>query len=287
MSSGIDTTDTTKSWSGAATDMATATQLLALTTPFKQPRGCDSHWKQTSILSTEGDASTVPVLLSTAVPSCYPSGWDDVVPESRWNFSPAVCPSDWTYYNMGEDEAMGGFHGLLLQQVRFHSTLTCSLLWGGEYSNRHVYTSGYTRLNDDDWELVAHADISTHHCGRWVQNAHEQTTKSDTEAASSINTGRTLMLQQAWSISWNASDTSTLTPKLPSLTGNMEVPTWTPGQDIPDGKYDESPVDDGPFSDGWGRFQLIGLPIIGVSFVVLGVWICMVRYKRRKRAARN
>ncbi|KAF4467931.1 hypothetical protein FALBO_5165 [Fusarium albosuccineum] len=250
MSSGIDTTDTTKSWSGTATYTATATQLLALTTPFKQPRGCDSHWKQTRILSTEGDTSTVPVLLSTAVPSCYPSGWDHVVSESRWNFSPAVCPSDWTYCNMGEDEAMGG------------STAFCC-------------NSGYTRLNDDDWELVARADISTHHCGRWVQNAHEQTTKSDTEAASSINTGRTLMLHGAWSISWNASDTSTLTPKLPSLTGNMEVPTWTPGQDIPDGKYDESPVDDGPFSDGWGRFQLIGIPIIGVSFVVLGVWICM------------
>lgn len=142
-------------------------------------------------------------------------------------------------------------------------------------------------MNDDDWELVAYADISTHHCGRWVQNTDEQTTKSDIEAASSINTGRTLMLHEAWSISWDASDTSTLTPNLPSLTGNMEVSMWTPGQDIPDVKHDETPIDDGPLSDSTGRFLVIGLPIIGVFFVLLGVWICMVRYKRRTRAAGN
>jgi hypothetical protein len=109
MSSNTETADTSLSWSktSMATDTATVTQLLALTTPFKQPRGCDSHWERTSILSTEGDTSTVPVLLSKAVPSCYPSGWEDVVPESRWNFNPAVCPSGWTYYDMAEDRAMG------------------------------------------------------------------------------------------------------------------------------------------------------------------------------------
>lgn len=111
MSSSTDTMDTILSSSETATDTATAaatpTQLLALTTPFKQPRGCDSHWERTGILSTEGDTSTVPVLLSKAVPSCYPSGWGDVVPESRWHFNPAVCPSGWTYYNMGEDGVKG------------------------------------------------------------------------------------------------------------------------------------------------------------------------------------
>ncbi|WAO93399.1 Hypothetical protein NCS54_01094600 [Fusarium falciforme] len=264
MSSNTDIADTglSSSETSMATDTATATQLLALTTPFKQPRGCDSHWERTSILSTEGDTSTVPVLLSKALPSCYPSGWEDIVPESRWHFNPAVCPSGWTYYNMGEDRAVGG------------STAFCC-------------NSGYTRLNDDDWELVAYADISTHHCGRWVQNTDEQSTTSDAKAASSVSTIRTLMLHEAWSISWDASDTSTLTPKLPSLTNNMEVPTWTPGQNIPKGKYDESPVDDGPLSDSTGRFLVIGLPIIGVFFVLLGAWICFVRHKRRQRAARN
>ncbi|CAJ0538944.1 Ff.00g068040.m01.CDS01 [Fusarium sp. VM40] len=261
MFSNTDTADTSLSLSKTSMTTATATQLLALTTPFKQPRGCDSHWERTSILSTEGDTSTVLVLLSKAVPSCYPSGWEDVVPESRWNFNPAVCPSGWTYYDMAEDREMGV------------STASCC-------------NSGYTRLNDDDWELVAY-DISTYHCGRWVQNTDELSTTSNAEAASSVSTIRTLMLHKAWSISWNASDTSTMTPKLPSLTNKMEVPVWTPGQDIPKGKYDESLVEDGPLSGVTGRFLLIGLPIIGVFFVLLGAWICFVRHKRRQRAARK
>ncbi|KAI6763891.1 hypothetical protein HG530_007680 [Fusarium avenaceum] len=244
MSSNIDTTNTilSSSKTSMATDTATATQLLALTTPFKQPHGCDSHWERTSILSTVGDTSTVPVLLSKALPSCYPSGWEDVVPESRWNFNPA-----------------------------------------------NIYLSGYTRLNDDDWSLVAYADINTYtyHCGRWLQNTDELSTTSNAEVASSVSTIRTLMLHKAWSISWNASDTSTMTPKLPSLTNKMEVPVWTPGQDIPKGEYDESPVEDGPLSGVTGRFLLIGIPIIGVFFVLLGAWICFVRHKRRKRAARK
>ncbi|KAG5658080.1 hypothetical protein KAF25_007031 [Fusarium avenaceum] len=266
MSSNIDTTNTilSSSKTSMATDTATATQLLALTTPFKHPRGCDSHWERTSILSTVGDTSTVPVLLSKALPSCYPSGWEDVVPESRWNFNPAVCPSGWTYYDMAEDREKGV------------STAFCC-------------NSGYTRLNDDDWSLVAYADINTYtyHCGRWLQNTDELSTTSNAEAASSVSTIRTLMLHKAWSISWNASDTSTMTPKLPSLTNRMEVPVWTPGQDIPKGEYDESPVEDGPLSGVTGRFLLIGIPIIGVFFVLLGAWICFVRHKRRKRAARK
>lgn len=166
--------------------------------------------------------------------------------------------------------------------------MTRSLLVENECANQDIYLSGYTRLNADDWELVAYASISTHHCGRWVQDADEQSTMSDEKAASSVSTIRTLMLHEAWSISWHASDTSTLTPKLPFLTSNVEVPTWTPGLDIPGGEFDgRSADDDGPLSDSTGKFLLIGLPIIGVFFIFLGVWICMVHYKSRKRTARN
>ncbi|KAF7555603.1 hypothetical protein G7Z17_g2033 [Cylindrodendrum hubeiense] len=94
MSSSTDTdTDTT--------DTATATKLIAVTTPFKQPRECDSYWTRTSAVSTnDNSTSTIAILVSNAVASCYPSGWDDVVYSSRFNFNPAVCPSDWIYYDM-------------------------------------------------------------------------------------------------------------------------------------------------------------------------------------------
>jgi hypothetical protein len=33
--------------------------------------------------------------------SCQPSGWDSVTPESRFSFSPAVCPSGWATWEIG------------------------------------------------------------------------------------------------------------------------------------------------------------------------------------------
>ncbi|OBT53183.1 hypothetical protein VE04_06180 [Pseudogymnoascus sp. 24MN13] len=42
---------------------------------------------------------------------------------------------------------------------------------------------------------------------------------------------------QAWHISWEASDTSKLTPSLPQLTSNKHIPTWKPGEIIEKGLY--------------------------------------------------
>jgi hypothetical protein len=48
---------------------------------------------------------TLPVIIQdTADPrfaSCQPPSWASRVPESRFSFSPAVCPSDWTAYALG------------------------------------------------------------------------------------------------------------------------------------------------------------------------------------------
>jgi len=83
---------------------ATATALLALTTPFVQPPGCDSHFTLTNVptyINNRDDVtSMISVLSSLPVASCYPSGWDTVMSQSRFRFSPAVCPHSWTYYEM-------------------------------------------------------------------------------------------------------------------------------------------------------------------------------------------
>lgn len=86
---------------------ATETALLALTTPFVQESDCASIWSLSSIGSyDQGTTSTVSVLVSNVgdehFSSCQPSGWDSVVPGSRFSFSPAVCPSHWTYFDMSE-----------------------------------------------------------------------------------------------------------------------------------------------------------------------------------------
>jgi len=97
----------------ASSIQATATALLALTTPFIQPPGCERDLTQTRKSPSIEYIQTYTVLNSTRtytkntyipvlepVASCVPSGWDKIVPQSRYHFSPAVCPSAWIYYDM-------------------------------------------------------------------------------------------------------------------------------------------------------------------------------------------
>ncbi|KAL2847061.1 hypothetical protein BJX68DRAFT_268361 [Aspergillus pseudodeflectus] len=95
---------------------ATATQLLSFTTPFSEPGGCHVNVQRTLTQVVSGTTSTLRYLISDpALPeftSCQPSGWDSVIPESRFSFSPAVCPSGWAMWEIGtttrkqDDEAV-------------------------------------------------------------------------------------------------------------------------------------------------------------------------------------
>jgi hypothetical protein len=95
---------------------ATSSALPPLTTQFVQQGDCANIWHVTSLVtqdtsyyyySSAGARSsetrtynrTVTLLESTAAgeqfASCQPSGWSP-----GFSFSPAVCPSGWTYYGM-------------------------------------------------------------------------------------------------------------------------------------------------------------------------------------------
>jgi hypothetical protein len=81
----------------------------AMLTPFAQPEIC-SDLTTTSLLSFYNSTASVPpvtvVIPNEADPryaSCNPPGWNPELPEpSRFVFSPAVCPSQWTAYEIGE-----------------------------------------------------------------------------------------------------------------------------------------------------------------------------------------
>lgn len=101
--------------------------------------------------------------------------------------------------------------------------------------------------------------------------------------------GVTLLVHQAWDIAWAASDTSSLSPMPPTLTSFMMVPTWTPGEVIPDGVYDGRGDSPGYKVDqSFVSFLAIGLPIIVAvligSCVSCCVWSCL-RKRRARRAA--
>lgn len=114
-------------------------------------------------------------------------------------------------------------------------------------------------------------------CGRWVPNTGG--VQYNTPASES------LVFHKAWTVSWNKTDTSTLTPQLPTLTNGMEVPTWTPGEKIPDGKYDSKPLDDGPFGSG-AKFLTIGVPVIVATFVLIMAYVGIRCYRKKQRRQR-
>ncbi|ORY15483.1 hypothetical protein BCR34DRAFT_558886 [Clohesyomyces aquaticus] len=83
--------------------------LLALTTPFVAPPNCADVFTTVKTVTSDylhnDTESTLTVVFSDPsdprFTKCQPQGWDGVVPESRFHFSPAVCPDRWTAYNLG------------------------------------------------------------------------------------------------------------------------------------------------------------------------------------------
>ncbi|KAK0116460.1 hypothetical protein ONS95_013475 [Cadophora gregata] len=149
--------------------------------------------------------SDVPVLVSQTVSSCYPSDWDKSIPESRLNFSPAVCPSGMIYHQMGD-----GFD-----------------LWDSSF--------------DDNFHAVKNAR-TPNQCVRTSPEEPTTTTKGSRSQNSitSADITTTIMVHEAWMLTWAASDRSTLSPNLPDLTNGTTLPTWVPGDKIPDGEYDDT-----------------------------------------------
>lgn len=94
------------------------------------------------------------------------------------------------------------------------------------------YFSGFTFSQWDDFLPSTLESEFPGYCRRWI------TPGSSLDPA--VMTGRdpTLIIHDAWTVAWAAADRSTLTPELPAITNNMRVPTWTPGEIIPKGKYD-------------------------------------------------
>lgn len=89
----------------SSTLLATATALLAVTTPFIPPSACPTVYDITTFTSLSGDPSAfVSLLVSNPANenyvSCQPAGLSNVAPSLRQSFSPAVCPSGWWYNEM-------------------------------------------------------------------------------------------------------------------------------------------------------------------------------------------
>lgn len=134
--------------------------------------------------------------------------------------------------------------------------------------------SGYTLLQGDKFENLVNGPMFQRgqDCGRWVPNTGgaQYTTPAN----------ESLVFHKAWTVPWNKTDTSTLTPQLPTLTNGMKVPTWTPGEKIPDGKYDSKPR-------SGAKFLTIGVPIIIVIFGLIMGYVSIRCYRKKQRRQRG
>ncbi|PGH08765.1 hypothetical protein AJ79_05864 [Helicocarpus griseus UAMH5409] len=92
-----------------------------------------------------------------------------------------------------------------------------------------------------------------------------------------------VQIHEAWHITWQDTDTSTLSPQLPSLPTHHVVWTWSPGETIKPVEYSTSLRGMEPLL----RFIMIGIPIIGVTVIASIVWCCIRRHKKKKEKKRE
>ncbi|PVH82685.1 hypothetical protein DL98DRAFT_586281 [Cadophora sp. DSE1049] len=156
--------------------------LLAITTPYIPPApSCANIFATTSKLTSYDWNNFTTTFLSIVYsdPSdprftaCQPPGWDETISSSRFHFSPAVCPEQWTAYDVRE-AAIG---------VSATPTRT--------------------------------------------------TTTATTRPAFPFPNG--VQIHNAYHISWDATDTATLSPTPPNLVKYGCSPTlsvWVPGETV-------------------------------------------------------
>lgn len=278
---------------------ASSTTLPSITTPFVQPPDCKGQWETATVSSGRLHGRIVydTVVVSLPAESCYPSGWEGVVSDIPLRFRPGVCPDGWTYQQMGEDtwstatithRSMGEDMQLDTtafccdRSVSFHSSFFDCGLPPGDAISINLLSSGYTYTSSIGSSTVGSDIWNWCSRGGW---------SIDTEARSGQITEFStdlMTIHRAWAVTWAASDTATLTPKLPTITSSMLVPTWTPGETIPDGKWDKVYTSEGYRSGldslgNLGLFLVIGLPIFGALGIAGSIWCCVNAHRKRKR----
>ncbi|OLN81179.1 hypothetical protein CCHL11_10359 [Colletotrichum chlorophyti] len=232
-----------------------STKLLTITTPWIEPSDCSTQWTTSTSFQKKYGGTTVTQAwtISNPAASCYPPGWDDEVPERRLNFRPGVCPEGWNYQGLGEQ---------------------IPLVASTAYCCQSGFTHSRERTDGGSSSLAAVCERSG-----WATAA-----ASGTSGENQIHTAER---HSAWALTWAASDTATLTPKLPTLTSGMRVPTWTPGEKIPKGEYDQFRNDNLPYiGDGAYYFLMIGMPIIGALMIGSCMWCCIRKCKKNRREKR-
>ncbi|KAM3512961.1 hypothetical protein MY11210_003361 [Beauveria gryllotalpidicola] len=257
---------------------ATADVVVPMTTPFSMPPDCldfDGAAMFTHLHHYDSSDQDVTHLTRNLYEidtrSCWPSGVYNAT------YSPAVCPSGWTYYSI-----MPGDCSELVTVTNSPSGAS-SAYTASSYTNQLSAVccpSGFA-LAASTWSTDTHLD---HACSRTVTSGELSImVTNQTDGSPTLFQGSaTLIIPTPMTVSWHAADGSALTPRPPDIPVYSFVPSWVPGQSVT--VYDKVRYDDSPRSNrlATGVFAaVIAVPIV-VFLAILGCCICCFRIRRRR-----
>ncbi|KFY14703.1 hypothetical protein V492_02461 [Pseudogymnoascus sp. VKM F-4246] len=255
-----------------STNTVVQSSLLALTTPFTPPApSCTGIFTTTNAVSSyffghHLITTTLTVVYSDpsnpSFTQCQPRGWDEVVPESRFHFSPAVCPNQWTAYYLKDV-----YVDLQPSLTRRATTAYCCA------SGYNLDDPGLTLQSLSSQELACVSAIG-------VKAISSTTTASVTETLHPFPNG--IQIHKAYHISWDETDKPTLSPTPPDFSYGCSatLDMWVPGESV-----DPLPCNN-QTGDGGGVnkaavtvFMMVGIPVI----VVVLIATCCGYYCRKSR----
>lgn len=236
----------------------------------------------------------MPVLVSDPIVSCYPSGWDDTQAKNRFSFRPAVCPTGWIYWDIGRVADSSEIASTAYCCERF--VLGPLQIANRKNTDQRPCLSGYT-FSYFEGERQFASTLVPNQCGRWIESKAEEseddgaTTATATASAldrddSIIPPDGTLIIHQAWAITWASSDRTHLSPQPPTLTHSELISSWKPPESVPTTRPAQENPDTGQqyISNSAVWFLMVGLPII-VVLLFAGLCFWGIRRRRRRAAA--
>ncbi|KAL2810105.1 hypothetical protein BJX63DRAFT_434625 [Aspergillus granulosus] len=264
------------------TSSGTTAAPQALTTPFVPPESCIDQFRTTSYISSfrwnSFSTTTLRVLVSEEAESCLPSGWDGRGSELR--FSPAVCPSAWTAYDLGGTVSVE--RSLVTRSKTVSTAFCCS--------------SGFTLSYLSGIPIP---DTAANACFQPIPTTAPSPSSTTTDPDTQTTTAATnpfphgLRVHEAWHITWEASDASTLSPSPPDLGSctTIALESWVPGAPVDSGSLACRSSSDGTSHSSSSdtalfRFLVIGIPVIGVVVIGFGAVFCWRRRRKRGRDRR-
>lgn len=226
----------------------TSTTAFALQTPFVQPTSCAdviAPYTTSVLTGTTVVINTWGPVTAPAFTSCQPTQWQGLNnPNAPLSFSPAVCPSQWTAYNL----ALANTADTPASVVE--TTAYCCARWV-ESSVDDPQPANILSLRNYTLAFTSPKAICT-------------------QGDPIISSTMTETWHEAYTIAWKQADVASLSPQPPPLESgcSLTISTWVPGSTAP---AVCRPKEEKKSANLNGLWALVALPVVAV-LAFAGYW---------------